>query len=157
MCAKRGKICSGESTAVEDNQRVYVAVGRVVIVNGRNKLNGRAVPLFEFEHGRDGQGSQVKVFVAILPPGVRADDNSVVVPAFLGCRINHLVGGLFGKVAIKAEEVTCDFFPLPVAPVGNVAEGGFGASPVPSFLLAAIIGFDNQTRLPPLAMFPLVS
>jgi hypothetical protein len=68
--------------------------------------------------------------------------------------MNHLVGGLFGKGAVKAEQFTGHFLVVPVTPVGNVADVGYGQAPGVSLplLLAAIVGFDNQTGLPP---FPL--
>ena len=116
-----------------------------------NELNLCAVALLEFEHGRDGQGSQVKVFVLVLAPRIRADDNTVVIAALLRRFMNHLVGGLFGKGAVKAEEFPGHFLVVPVAPVGNIADIGYGQAPGVSLssLLAAIVRFNNQTGLPP--------
>ena len=57
MRPKRGEVFSRESTAVEDNQRMHVAVGRVVIVNGGNELNRLPIALFEFEHRGTGEGA----------------------------------------------------------------------------------------------------
>ena len=103
-------------------------VGRVVIMDRGDKLDGLAIALFKLEHRGNGQGAQIQVFVAVFPPGVRAYDHAVVIPAFFGRLVNHAVGGLFGKVAVKAEEVAGHFAPLQVAAVGNVADIGFGAS-----------------------------
>jgi len=54
MGAKGGKVVSGEPSAIEDNQRMHVAVGRVVVMDCRNELHGLSVVLFEFEHRRTG-------------------------------------------------------------------------------------------------------
>jgi hypothetical protein len=40
VIAKSGKILSGEPSSVVDDQRMHVAVGRVVIVDRRDKLDG---------------------------------------------------------------------------------------------------------------------
>jgi hypothetical protein len=57
VVAKRGKISTGESTAVEDNKRMYMPVGRVVVVHCGHKLDGLAISFFEFQHSGDGQAS----------------------------------------------------------------------------------------------------
>jgi hypothetical protein len=72
MSAKGRKIRTGEFTAVEDNKRMHMPVGAVVVVNGSDKLNGFPVTLLEFEHGGAGEGSEVKVFVGVLAPGIGA-------------------------------------------------------------------------------------
>jgi len=151
MIPKRGKISSGESTAIENHKRVHMSVGRVVVVDCCHKLNGFAIPLFKLQHGGNGQGSQIKVFVAILAPRIGADDHAVVIPSFFGRFINHPVGILFGEHAVKAEEVAGDLVALSVPPVGNIADIGLGASANIGVALA-IIGFDNQTGLPPLLL-----
>jgi len=50
MIAKGSKIRTGQPPPVENNKRVHMPVGRVVIVDRSDKLDGRAVALFEFEH-----------------------------------------------------------------------------------------------------------
>ena len=55
MSAKGGKIRSGEPSSVEDHKRVHMPVGRVVVMEGGNELNGLSIALFEFEHGGDGE------------------------------------------------------------------------------------------------------
>ena len=130
---------------------MHVPVGRVVIVDRRHKLDGLPITLFKLEHRGKSQGTQIKVFVAVFTARVWAYDHAVVIPAFFGRLINHAVGGLFGKAAVKTKEVAGDFGAVFVPPVRNIANGGLGASAI--ILVAfAIIGFDNQKSLPP---FPL--
>ena len=69
--------------------------------------------------------------------------------------MNHLVGGLFGKRAVKAEEFPGHFPVLQVPAVRDVADVGYGPSLLPCPLFA-IVGFDDQPPLPPFPMFPLV-
>jgi hypothetical protein len=151
VVAKRGKVLSGEPTAVEDHQRVHMPVWRVVIVNRGYKLDGLAIALFKLQHRGNGQSSQVKVFVAILPPRIGAEDHAVVIPAFFGRLVNHAVGILFGEHAVKAEEVAGDLIAPSISAVGNVADIGLGACANISVAFA-IVGFDNQTGLPPLLL-----
>ena len=127
---------------------MHMPVGGVVVVHSGDKLNGRAVALLQFQHGGAGQGFQIKVFVLVLAPGVRAEDNAVVVAAFLRRFMNHLVGGLFGKIAVKTEEIPGHLPAVKVPAVRDVADVGYGASLLPSSLLA-VVGFDDQTGLPP--------
>src|SRR5438093_402521 len=47
VVAKGGKVRAGQPSSVEDNERVHMPVGRVVIVDRGHKLYGLAITLLE--------------------------------------------------------------------------------------------------------------
>jgi hypothetical protein len=51
--AKRLEVLAVEPGALHENERMYVPVWRVVIVQGGNELNLFANPLFQGKHGVD--------------------------------------------------------------------------------------------------------
>ena len=79
----------------------------------------------------DGEVLQVKVSVAILPLGSGAYDDAVEHRAFLRSFIDHLIDLRFGEFSVKTKEGTGNGVVVPVAPVGNVADGFLCPSPVP--------------------------
>ena len=55
--AKRLKVLAGEPSALHENQGMDMPVGRVIIVEGGDKLHGFAQPLFKLQHGVEGEVS----------------------------------------------------------------------------------------------------
>ncbi len=55
--AKRLKVLAGKPSALHQDQGMDMPVGRVVIVDGGDKLHGFAQALFKLEHGVKGEVS----------------------------------------------------------------------------------------------------